>query len=178
METWECELEKYWDKQLLQLTRFRFPLNCHLAQYTGNHGSANECSREIEAYVIEEASCGTLLGLFDKNPIPGGHCSSFMTGNKPNSDKHHIIVDLSWPQGASVNAGIDKTSYIDSEFSLTSPTVDDITSELKSLWRGTYLYKVDVSWEFHHIRVDPGDYYLVGLQWKGHCVDTEVRTPQ
>ena len=39
-----------------------------------------------------------------------------MTRAKPNSDRCHVIVDLSWPPGASVNAGIDKTSYLDTIF--------------------------------------------------------------
>ena len=59
-----------------------------------------------------------------------------MTRSKPNSDRRHIIVDLSWPQRSSVNAGIDKLSYLNSEFDVTFPTVDDITAELKRLGRG------------------------------------------
>ena len=43
---------------------------------------------------------------------------------------------LSWPPGASVNAGIDKTSYLDSGFSLMFSTVDDITGQLKRLGHG------------------------------------------
>ena len=39
-----------------------------------------------------------------------------MTRAKPNSDRRHVIVNLSWPPGASVNAGIDKTSYLDTIF--------------------------------------------------------------
>ena len=78
------------------------------------------------------------MGPFKDNPIKGGHCSPFMTRNKPNSDRCRVIVDLSWPQGASVNAGIDNFSYLDSAFALTFPTVDDITAELKRLGRGPY----------------------------------------
>ena len=92
--------------------------------------------------------------------------------------RRHVIVDLSWPQGASVNAGIDKSSYLTSIFELTFPTVDDITSELKSLGRGALLYKVDISRVFCHVKVDPGDYDLLGLYWKGlFCVGygTEVK---
>ena len=29
-----------------------------------------------------------------------------MTRNKPNSDRCRVIIDLSWPVGASINAGI------------------------------------------------------------------------
>ena len=81
---------------------------------------------------------------------------------------------MSWPSGASVNAGIGKDSYLDSKFCLTFPTVDDITTELKKLGRGALLYKVDVSSAFRHVKVDPGDYDLLGLEWQGHYVDTCV----
>ena len=78
-----------------------------------------------------------------------------MTRSKPNSDRRRVIVDLSWPQGASVNAGIDKFSSLNSAFAITFATVDDITSELKCVGCGASLYKVDVSRAFCPIKVDP-----------------------
>ena len=93
---------------------------------------------------------------------------------QPNSDRCRIIVDLSWPPRASVNAGIDKTSYLDSFISLTFPTVDDITSQLQCLRRGALLYKIDVSGTFRHVKIDPGDYDLPGLEWQGLYMDTCV----
>ena len=97
-----------------------------------------------------------------------------MSRAKPNSDRRRVIIDLSWPLGASVNAGIDKTSYLDSPFSLIFPTVDDITDQLTRLGRGALLFKVDISRAFRHIKVDPRDYDLLGLQWQGFYVDTCV----
>ena len=83
-------------------------------------------------------------------------------------------MDLIWPQGASLNAGIDKLTYLNSEFDLTFPTMDDITNELKQLGRGALLYKVYVSRAFRHIKIDRGDYDLLGLVWKGHYVNSCV----
>ena len=178
VEQWEKALVGYWDRQLLDLLKYGFPLDfnraCDLGQYTGNHSSAIEFPKDIEAYLQEELSYGALLGPFEKHPIKGGHCSPFMTRSKPNSDRHRVIVDLSWPQRASVNAGIDKASYLDSAFELTFPTVDDITSELKRLGRGAHIYKVDVSRAFRHVKVDPRDYDLLGLYWGGYYVDSCV----
>ena len=169
VEQWEKALVGYWDKQLLDLLKYGFPLDfnrsCELGQYTGNHSSAIDFPKDIEAYLQEELSYGALLGPFETHPIKGGHCSPFMTRSKPNSDRRRVIVDLSWPHGASVNAGIDKASYLDSAFELTFPTVDDITSELKRLGRGAHIYKVDVSRAFRHVKVDPRDYDLLGLYW-------------
>ena len=36
------------------------------------------------------------------------------------------------------------------------------------------MYKIDVTRAFRHIRVDPGDYDLLGLHWHGHYIDTCV----
>ena len=123
VEAWEEALGNYWDGQLLELIKFGFPLYfncaCDLGQYTGNHSSAIDCPKDIEAYIQEELHYGALLGPFKDNPIKGGHCSPFMTRSKPNSNRRRVIVDLSWPQGASVNAGIDKFSYLDSAFALS-----------------------------------------------------------
>ena len=149
VNAWKRYLTNYWDSQLIELIQFGFPLDFNrsspLIHEPGNHKLAVEFPVDIEAYIEEEKKYGALLGPFDCHPIPSGHCSPFMTRANPNSDRCRIIIDLSWPLGASVNAGIDKTSYLGSVFSLTFPTVDDITSQLKRLGRGALLYKIDVS---------------------------------
>ena len=141
----------------MQLIQFGFPLNfnraCHLRNEIGNHRSAVDHPSDVDAYIAEEKKYDNILGPYDVKPIVGGHSSPVMTRAKPNSDRRRVIIDLSWPLGASVNAGIDKNVYLDAPFALTFPTVDDITNELKRL--GVFLYKVDVSWAFHHVKVDP-----------------------
>ena len=177
-QAWKDNLTDYWDKQLCQLVEFGFPLdfnrNCDFKCDRGNHKSALEFPADVDAYIAEELEYGAILGPFDAPPITMSHSSPFMTLAKPNSDRRRIIIDLSWPLGASVNAGIDKNMYLDSNFCLTFPTVDDITAELKKLGRGALLYKVDVTSAFRHIKVDPADYDLLGLEWGGHYVDTCV----
>ena len=74
--------------------------------------------------------------------------------------------------GASVNSGINKNTYLDSQFDLTFPSVDGITNEVKLLGRGVILYKVDVSHAFRHVKVDPEDYDLLGLELNGTYMDT------
>ena len=170
VDIWKSLLTEYWDQQLLQLLEFGFPLefnrNCPLRCDNKNHSSrsAIEYPNDVEAYIKEETEHQAILGPFTKNPIPGGHCSPFMTRSKPNSDRRRVIVDLSWPIGESVNAGIDKNMYLGSQFDLNFPSVDHITEETKRIGRGALLYKVDVSRVFHHVKVDPDDYDLLGLQ--------------
>ena len=176
VEVWQSLLKDYWDHQLLQLLQFGFPLDfnraCPLHHDMGNHSSANEFPADVEAYIDEECRYGAILGPFHVNPIVNVHNSPFMTRNKPNSDSRRVIIDLSWPLGASVNSGIDNTTYLDTPFSLTFPTVDDITSELKHIRRGALLYKIDASRAFPHVKIDPGDYDLLGLHKHRAYVDT------
>ena len=171
VEAWEKHLQGYWDRQLIHLIQFGFPLDYNrsyeLIHEQGNHKSVTEFPNNVNAYIEEEKKYNALLGPFDKHPIPSGHCSPCMTRAKPNSDRRRVIIDLSWPIRVSVNAGIDKTSYLGSTFSLTFPTVDDITRQLKNIGRGALLYKVDVSHAFRQVKIDPGDYDLLGLEWQG-----------
>ena len=83
-----------------------------------------------------------------------------------------MIIDLSWLPKASVNAGIDKYTYPNSQFDLSFPTVDDIIAEFKTLGDGALLFKMDISRAFRHVEVDPGDYDLLGLQWNGAYIHT------
>ena len=178
VNVWKEELVQYLDQQLLQLVEFGFPLDfnrkCLLKCEGGNHKSATEFPADIDSYIDEETKFDAILGPFKEKPILASHSSLVMSRPKPYSSRRRMIVDLSWPLGASVNAGIDKNSYLDSDFVLTFPTVDDITNELVKLGPGAHIYKVDVSRAFRHVKVDPGDFDLLGHEWDGHYVDTCV----
>ena len=167
---WKKVLADYWDVQLIHLLEYGFPLDfnrrCSLFSEHKNHSSANEFPDHVDAYLDEERHFNAILGPFTENPIPGAHSSPFMTREKSDSEKRRVIVDLSWPKHASVNAGVDKDSYLGTDFILTFPTVDDIIQEVKSLGKGCHLYKVDISRAFRHVKIDPHDYDLLGLEWR------------
>ena len=63
-----------------------------------------------------------------------------------------------------MNDGVDKNSYLGSEFSLTFPTIDDITNELVKIDPGSHIDKIDISRAFRHLKIDPLDYDLLGLR--------------
>ena len=71
--------------------------------------------------------------------------SPMMTREKPNAPHHRVIIDVSFPQAHSVNAGIPKDQYLGTPFILKLPTVDIINDQIKALGRGCKLYKVDIS---------------------------------
>ena len=178
LDAWKNHLSDYWDNQLIDLLYFRFPLdfnrNCPLKWEGVNHNSATNYPNDIEVYLHEELAHKAIVDPFKEHPCPDGHISPFLTREKPNSDNRRVIVDLSWPLGLSVNGGIDKNSYLGTDFSLHLPTIDHITEQLKILGKGCHLYKIDISRAFRHIKVDPMDYDLLGLSWHHVFVDTCV----
>ena len=175
-EEWEKMLSGYWDKQLVHLIRVGFPIDfnrsCHLTHEDKNHSSAVDYPEDIKAYLNEEIQYGAIIGPFQSNPIPNCHVSPFMTREKPNASNRRVIIDLSWPKHNSVNDGVDKNSYLGSEFSLTFPTIDDITNELVKIGPGSHIYKIDISRAFRHLKIDPLDYDLLGLRWDATFIDT------
>ena len=177
LDEWQKQLEGYWDTQLMDL-RFGFPLDFNRLsplQWEGqNHKSTIDHPNDIETYLAEERSFNAIVGPFKNHPCPNGHISPFMSREKPDSSNRRVIIDLSWPLDQSVNSGIAKTSYLGTDFTLVLPTVDHITDRLKILGRGAHIYKIDISRAFGHIKVDPLDYNLLGLQWRGVYVDTCV----
>ena len=172
VEEWKKILANYWDKQLIHLIQCGFPLDfnrtCSLTHDNKNHSSANDHPIDIQTYLLEEIEHGAIIGPYEISPIPDCHISPFMTREKPNTPNRREIIDLSWPKDNSVNAGVD----LGSEFSLTFPTIDDITNELVKIGPGCHIYKVDISRAFRHLKIDPLDYDLLGLRWDITFIDT------
>ena len=178
IRAWKDLLGDYWDQQLIQCLEFGFPLGfnrlCSLKHDKVNHKSAVEFPQDVEKYIQEERSFGAIIGPFEKAPIENLHYSPFMTRHKPNSDTRRVILDLSWPRGDSVNAGVEKDGYLGADFKLTFPSIDDLTKELVKIGKGAHIFKVDVSRAFRHLNVDPGDFDLLGLSWNGTYIDTRI----
>ena len=77
-----------------------------------------------------------------------------MMREKPDSDARKVIVDLSFP------AGVSKYQYLGTPFLLTLPSIHIITQKVKTLGKGSLLYKIDISRAFRYIKMDLGDYHL------------------
>ena len=122
-------------------------------------------------YLKEEVERGAIVGPFTEPPIKNLHVSPFMTRDNSNSDHRRVIIDLSWPISLSVNSGVDSDKYLDTEFVLTYPSIDNITDEVLKLGKGCKIFKVDISRAFRHVPIDPGDLDLLGLHWEGYFLD-------
>ena len=175
---WAGYLREYWDWQLPLLIKFGFPLDFNrdsvVTSHDINQKSATEYPDHVSVYLEEELRHQAILGPFNHPPIAKLHISPFMTRDKPNSENRRVIIDLSWPQGNSVNAGVPSDKYLGTEFVLTYPSVDNITQEVLRLGRGCKIFKVDIRRAFRHVPIDPGDVDLLGLHWKEYFIDRSL----
>ena len=165
-KVWAQKLQNYWDQQLPDLIAFGFPLDFDrskiLTSSFENHTSAKKHESHIDKYIQEELEHKALYGPYESVPFKV-HILPLMTREKQNSDNRRTIVDLSWPIGQSVNAGVKKNSYLGTYFDLKYPSFDHIVKKLKTLGTGALLYKVDISRAFRHLHLDPGDIDLLGI---------------
>ena len=84
--------------------------------------------------------------------VPKGH----------NTAKWRLITDLSFPQGQSVNNGIDATLC-----SMAYITVDNAATLVARLGRGSILAKVDIEAAYRLVPVHPQDRVLQAVRWQG-----------
>ena len=177
-DVWDSHLTQYWDKQLTLLIRYGFPLdfnvNSVLSHEETNHKSAKDFKNDVKAYLKEETELGAILGPFDTPPLNNLHISPFMTRPKPKAVHRRVIIDLSLPANASVNAGVSSDSYLGTKFLLTLPTIDEVTKKVRQFGKGSLLFKIDISRAFRHIKIDPIDYNLLGLKLDKYFIDRSL----
>ena len=87
---------------------FQGPDSTYIAR---NMKSIKEHPDIIEKYVNEEVSAGRILGPFSFPPLSNFRCSPIGVVEKKNSGKFRTIMNLSFPEGQSVNDGIDKDIF-------------------------------------------------------------------
>ena len=87
---------------------------------------------------------------------------------KSTPGKYRLIVDLSYPEGQSVNSRISEALC-----SLSYVSVEGAAQIMLRLGRGALLAKVDIRNAYRNIPVHPDDRWLLGLSWKGDIfIDT------
>ena len=171
MEAWREWLKGYHDRTLAEFLEFGWPVNFDrrspLGAMQSNHPSAMACEEHIDFYVDTERRFGALLGPFSSPPFRWLHLSPLMTRSKRDTDKRRVIMDLSWPPGQAINDGIQTEWYLDGPAKIRLPTVDYMEGRLLELGRGAFLYKTDLARGYRQLRVDPGDWPLLGFTHRG-----------
>ena len=146
--------------ELVKFIEFGWPVNFDKAYPLGrvddNHPSALNYTEHLEYYIDTELGHRALAGPFGGPPFTWTHISPLMTRPKKESEKRRVIMDLSWPHGASVNDGVTLTQYVDGPAVIKLPTVDYMEGRMLTLGRGAFLYKTDLARGYRQLRVDPG----------------------
>ena len=164
---WREFLEDYADNRIVDYLAYGWPINhdrvSPLQATPANHPSATAYNADIEHYIAVERTHRALASPFEGPPTSLFHTSPLMTKPKRDSRFRRFIMDLSWPQGAVVNDGIDSKHYIDGPMDVTLPTADYMAQRIIELGTGAWMYKTDLARGYRQLRVDPWDWILLGF---------------
>ena len=97
----------------------------------GNMKSVQEHKEVVEQYIGVKCGAKRLLGSFNRDDYPHVQVSPFGVIPKSEPGKWRLILDLSSPQGQSVNDGISKELC-----SLSYVSVDDVATKVVGAGRG------------------------------------------
>ena len=145
------------EKYLIQYLTFGFPLslsNSSSLSSSGivNHHSAIQFESAIADYLSKEITLGAILGLFDEFEYLHLHCFPLLTRPK-NRNKRRVILNLSYPTGASLNDAITRDFFVNKAFTLRFPTIGDIVDKIRHTEGPVILAKIDVARAFRNLRV-------------------------
>ena len=73
-------------------------------------------------------------------------------------------MNLSHPQGQSLNDHVEKKAFDNRLFTLRFSTIDDIVAAINAI-EDLVIFKIDISRAFRNLRVDPRDALKFGLKW-------------
>ena len=142
---------------------FRVGFACKLSPARKNMYSAVENAQVVDDYLEAEKLRQVVLGPFSPAAVPNVHINRF--GVIPKSGrpgKWRLIVDLSHPDGRSVNSGVDPLLC-----SLSYVKMDQVVDTLLEMGPGVELAKLDVKNAYRNVPVHPEDRHLLGMQWRG-----------
>lgn len=132
--------------------------------------SAIQNPQVVDEYLEAERAKGRIMGPVD----PASHMLQVnrfgVIPKGKDSGKWRLIVDLSYPEGASVNDGIEPALC-----SLTYTSVDWAAKLVIAMGRGTLLAKMDLESAYRMVPVHPEDRPLLGMKWRdSYFVDSAL----
>ena len=143
---------------------FAFSTHTFLSAHS-NHPSAREHPKSSPRLATEIAK-SHLVGPLDRSDLPYVQISSLGTVPKKHTrNKWRLILDLSHPQGNSINDGIARTLC-----SLIYMHVDDVVQHILQTGKGSLLAKIDIESVFHNVPVHPQDRHLLRMLWDRHLL--------
>ena len=167
---WARYLKDYHDKFLIQYLIYGFPLSTidlNLPHNTkiSNHHSAIQFPTAVDHYLHKEMRLGAILGPYDSIDYENFHCSPVLTRPK-DGDSRRVILNLSFPAGASLNDAVTREFCDSRPFTLRFPTIDTILDSIRDIQGTPMLAKIDVAKAFRNLRVDPVNAFKFGIKWR------------
>ena len=148
--------------------RIGFDRSTSLTSVRRNLPSASEHPEVIDQYLAKEVPAGRIIGPIKPYTIPHLHVSRvgvIPKGHTPG--KWRLITDLSFPEGMSVNDGIDSQLC-----SMQYTSVERMAKTAQQLGRGALMAKIDIRSAYRLVPVHPDDRPLLGIEWQGnHYID-------
>ena len=141
------------------------------ARAKSNMKSASDNPGEVDRYIEKEVRLGRVVGPSNPEELPEVQISRFGVIPKNHQPgKWRLIVDLSHPEGQSVNDGIDRELC-----SMRYTTVEGAVRRVQARGRRAQLAKLDVESAYRIVPIHPEDRQLLGMEWKGNLyVDTAL----
>ena len=126
--------------------------------------SARQNAQVIQDYLTKEIHSGNILGPFNPQSFTNLHINRFgVIPKKHQPGKWRLITDLSFPDSASVNNGIDPSLC-----SLVYISVEQVAETALKLGPGSLLAKIDIKSAYRLIPVHPLDRHMLGMEWEGN----------
>ena len=158
LKSWQTLLKSHSDTQFAEYilsgiqSGFRVGFSydrCNLKARNRNMLSASQNSAVLNAYISKELEQGRMVHIPDPSVLPWFHTSPFgVIPKKHKPGKWRLIVDLSAPEGHSVNDFISKELC-----SLSYISVDDIARTILHLGKGSLLAKADIKEAYRMVPV-------------------------
>lgn len=168
---WEKQLAGHPDRQFVRYIlqgldqgfRIGFQHSSSRLQQAGSNMWIKD-PKVVSDYIAEELAVGRLVELSADEAIGLKiHCSPIGIIPKKNKPgRWRLIVDLSSPEDASVNDGIEKEIC-----SLSYTSVDAVADKVLALGRGAMLAKMDIKQAYRMVPIHPQDRRLLGMRWEG-----------
>ena len=161
----DAEFAQYLLKGMAEGFRIGFDRAARCRSAKRNLRSTREHPEVVDAYlerVVQLRRVVRLQGV-DVPDVQVSPIGVIPKHNRP--DKLRLIVDLTYPEGESVNAGLDRA-----QCSIRYTSVDTAAQIISQLGAGTQLAKFDLKDAYRIVPVHPG---VLGMQWKNTLyVDT------
>ncbi len=169
---WEEELlehpDREWVKFLVRGVKCGFRLGhdqrkVKLEQRSGTMYEATQHSTIISEYLEKEVREKRVWRMGESAQVSGVQLSPFgVIPKKGKPGRWRLIVNLSAPEGGSVNDGIAKELS-----SVEYASVDDVVRKILELGKGATMAKADVKAAYRNVPVHPRDRWLLGMEWEG-----------